>query len=79
MSYDLSVSVHCAQVQSQSGFVARTIENWQARNAVRGLLKLDDHMLKDMGTSHSDVQWAANLPLSVNAALALEERTRKLV
>jgi uncharacterized protein YjiS (DUF1127 family) len=77
MSYDLSVSVQSAFTQSQAGYVIRTFENWQARKAVRGLLKLEDHLLSDAGTTRSDVEWAAHLPLRVNAALALDERTRK--
>ncbi len=77
MSYDLSHSVQSAYAQSQAGFLARAYENWQARRAVRSLLKLDEHTLHDAGTSRNDVEWAAHLPLSVNAALALEERTRR--
>jgi uncharacterized protein YjiS (DUF1127 family) len=77
MSYDLSLSAHSAQTQSQAGFLARAYENWQARRSVRSLLKLDDHALHDAGTSRNDVEWASHLPLSINAALALEERTRR--
>jgi uncharacterized protein YjiS (DUF1127 family) len=77
MSYDLSLSAHSARDQSQFSFVARTIENWQARRAVRSLLKLEDHVLHDAGTLRGDIEWAANLPLSINPALALEERTRR--
>jgi uncharacterized protein YjiS (DUF1127 family) len=77
MSYDLSLSAHSARDLSQAGFIVRTYENWQARRAVRSLLKLDDHALHDAGTLRGEVEWAANLPLSINAALALEERTRK--
>jgi uncharacterized protein YjiS (DUF1127 family) len=77
MSYDLSLSAHSARELSQSGFLVRTYENWQARRAVRGLLKLDDHMLHDAGTGRGDVEWAAGLPLTINAALALEERSRR--
>jgi uncharacterized protein YjiS (DUF1127 family) len=77
MSYDLSASAHSARNLSEAGFVVRTYENWQARRAVRSLLKLDDHMLHDAGTLRGDVEWASSLPLSMNAALALDERTRK--
>jgi uncharacterized protein YjiS (DUF1127 family) len=76
MSYDLSYNVQSAYAQSQAGFLARTLENWQARKAVRSLLKLEEHVLRDVGTLRGDVEWAANLPLSINAALALDERTR---
>jgi hypothetical protein len=37
----------------------------------------DDYMLRDIGVSRGDVRWAAGLPLTVNAALALEERSRQ--
>jgi uncharacterized protein YjiS (DUF1127 family) len=76
MSNDLSLSAHSAEVQSHAGVLARTYDNWQARRAVRSLLKLEDHILRDAGTLRGDVEWAAHLPLSINAALALEERTR---
>jgi uncharacterized protein YjiS (DUF1127 family) len=78
MSYDLSLATTAAFEQSQAGFIIRFIENLQSRRAVRKLLTLDDHLLHDAGTSRADVAWAAQLPLSVNAGWALEERTRKL-
>ena len=31
-------------------------------------------MLYDLGVTRAEVQWASGLPLTVNAALALEER-----
>jgi hypothetical protein len=36
----------------------------------------DDHMLRDIGVVRGDIRWAAGLPLTVNAALALDERSR---
>jgi uncharacterized protein YjiS (DUF1127 family) len=77
MSYDLSLSAHSAEVQSEASFLARTYENWQARKSVRSLLELDDHILRDFGTCRCEVEWAAQLPLSINAVLALDERTRR--
>lgn len=50
------------------------IGNWQARRSVQTLSRVDDHLLRDIGVSREDVQWAAGLPLTVNAAVALEER-----
>jgi uncharacterized protein YjiS (DUF1127 family) len=76
MSYDLSLSATSAHEQSQASVLVRYYENWQARRAVRSLLALDDHVLRDAGTNRHDVSWAAHLPLSVNASLALDERTR---
>jgi uncharacterized protein YjiS (DUF1127 family) len=77
MSYDLSLATNAARERSSSSFVVRFAENWMARREVRKLLTLDDHLLRDAGTSRVDVAWAAHLPLSVNASLALEECTRK--
>ncbi len=77
MSQDLSVSLQSAFAQSQASFLVRTFENWQARRAVRSLLTLEDHTLHDAGTLRCDVEWASHLPLSINAALALDERSRK--
>jgi hypothetical protein len=34
----------------------------------------DDYLLRDIGVTRQDVRWASRLPLTVNAALALEER-----
>jgi uncharacterized protein YjiS (DUF1127 family) len=77
MSHDCSPATYAAFEQSKSSFLVRVAENWQARRSVRKLLDMDDYMLRDTGTSRGDVEWAAGLPLTVNAALALEERSRK--
>lgn len=53
------------------------LRNWLARRAVGRLDQLDDYLLRDIGVTREEVQWAARLPLSVNAALALEERATK--
>ena len=42
------------------------------RDAFRTLLSLDDTMLRDIGVTRDEVRRAADLPLSVNAALELE-------
>jgi uncharacterized protein YjiS (DUF1127 family) len=76
MSHDLSPATQAAREQSAAGFIVRFAENWQARRSLRKLLALDDHVLRDTGTSRGDVEWAVGLPLTVNAALALEERSR---
>jgi uncharacterized protein YjiS (DUF1127 family) len=59
------------------GIIARLIRNWRARRSVRRLQDLDDYMLHDIGATREDVTWAARHPLSVNAALLLEERQRE--
>ena len=55
-------------------FISRIWRNWKARRRIVNLSNYDDHMLRDIGVSRSEVEWAAGLPLTVNAALALEER-----
>ena len=76
MSHDCSPAAFAAFEQSKSSFLVRIAENWQARRSVRKLLNMDEYMLRDAGTSRNDVEWAIGLPLTVNAALALEERSR---
>jgi len=50
----------------------------QARDGVRQMLKLEDHLLRDMGLTRGDVERAANLPLghSAGGALARIRRSR---
>jgi uncharacterized protein YjiS (DUF1127 family) len=59
-----------------TGIAERLLRNWLARRAVRRLESLDDHMLRDIGATRADIAWAAKLPLTINAALALQERQR---
>jgi uncharacterized protein YjiS (DUF1127 family) len=59
-----------------SSILSRLLRNWRARRAVSRLETFDDYMLRDIGVSRGDVRWAAGLPLTVNAALALEERSQ---
>ena len=55
--------------------VSRIWRNWQARRRVADLATYDDYMLNDIGITRDEVEWAAGLPLTVNAVLALEERS----
>lgn len=55
-------------------FLRRVARNWKAKRRIVALGSFDDYMLKDIGVTRDEVQWAAGLPLTVNAALALEER-----
>ena len=59
----------------RESLLPRLYRNWQARRAVTRLQDYDDYMLRDIGVTRDDVRWAAGLPLSVNAALALEDRS----
>ena len=60
-----------------ASLLSRIFRNWRARRAVVRLDTYDDFMLRDIGVSRDDINWAAGLPLTVNAALALEERSRQ--
>ena len=55
-------------------FLRRVRRNWKAKRRIAALSNFDDYMLRDIGITRGDVEWAAGLPLTVNAALALEER-----
>ena len=59
---------------SGAGLFTRIWENWKAHRAIGRLASFDDHMLRDIGLTRADVLWAEDLPLSVNAVVALEER-----
>jgi uncharacterized protein YjiS (DUF1127 family) len=73
-------ALHRAEAAEATGAFSllwQLIGNWQARRAVAGLDRLDDFLLQDIGVTRDELHWAAGLPLSVNAALALEERAMK--
>ena len=55
-------------------FLRRLTRNWKAKRRIAALANFDDYMLRDIGITRDEVQWAAGLPLTVNAAVALEER-----
>ena len=57
-----------------TSWLKRLVRNWRAKRSIVRLETLDDHMLYDLGVTRAEVQWAAGLPLTVNAALALEDR-----
>lgn len=66
-----------AEATGSLSLLWRFLRNWRARRAVERLDALDDFLLQDIGVTRSDVRWAAGLPLSVNAALELEERATR--
>jgi uncharacterized protein YjiS (DUF1127 family) len=57
-----------------SSWLARFIHNWKARRRVAQLESYDDFLLADIGVTRDEIRWASELPRSVNAALALEDR-----
>ena len=68
---------HAASFDTGNGvsLFARLFRNWRARRSISRLSDYDDYILQDIGVTRADVSWAAGLPLTVNAALALEERS----
>ena len=63
--------------QGEYGIVSllrRVTRNWRAKRRIVALASFDDYMLRDIGITRDEVEWAAGLPLTVNAAVALEER-----
>ena len=72
--YALTRAVTLEEVAGAS-IISRIVRNWKSRRAVSKLYQFDDYMLRDIGVTRADLQWAAGLPLTMNAALALEERS----
>lgn len=73
-------AIHQAEVSGSlpgTGILARYYRNWKARRAVAKLDHLDDFLLRDIGVSREDIFIASQLPLTLNAALALDEASRK--
>ncbi len=56
---------------------ARRKAQKEARDAFMTTLGLDDRMLEDIGVTREEAQWAAGLPLEINAARALHARARR--
>lgn len=71
-------ALHHAQSMEAAGgtsLIARLLRNWRARRSVARLDTFDEFMLRDIGVTREDIRWAAGLPLTLNAALELEERS----
>ncbi len=69
-------ALHQARVSGNlegGGLLTRLIANWQARRGVASLAVLDDHLLRDIGVSRTDVEKLKHLPLQQNAVQVLEE------
>lgn len=62
-----------SEAQSISDWLASRYRHWKARSKVRAMQDFDDRMLDDIGVRRHEVLWASRLPLTVNAALELEQ------
>ncbi|MBX2837615.1 MAG: DUF1127 domain-containing protein [Gammaproteobacteria bacterium] len=60
-------------VEMQKTRIQRKID----RDAFSHLVSLDDALLKDIGVTRADVEWAMKLPLSINASDQLQILARK--
>jgi uncharacterized protein YjiS (DUF1127 family) len=72
--YVLSL-VHALEIETGFPGLRSLWRNLMAKRRVTRIGDMDDHMLRDIGVTREEVQWAAGLPITVNAALALEERS----
>ena len=68
-------------IQTLSGQLIEYVQRRRRRRGFNRLLDLDDQMLDDIGVTRAEVQMAANMPLSVDAAtelrrMSLERRRR---
>ena len=57
--------------------LSRLLNNWLVRRKVRALADNDDVILDDIGITRDEIDWARKLPLTVNAAIALNDRASK--
>ncbi len=60
-----------------ASILGQFFRNLVTRRSVSRLDRLDDYLLRDIGYTREEVQWASGLPLTVNAAAALEERANQ--
>ena len=67
------LSLVSVQAQRLLSWVKRRREQRENRDAYAQLLKLDDALLQDIGVTRAEVERAARLPLSVDAARVLRE------
>jgi uncharacterized protein YjiS (DUF1127 family) len=59
------------------GAIVTYRENRTTRRAFMNTLRLDEKMLDDIGVTREEVEWAASLPLRVNASHALYTIARR--
>ena len=78
----MTTRIRSASAPPRRRFELAALVAWSRRLASRlrqrrRLAELDDRLLRDIGVTRSEVRWAAGLPLSVNAALELEEKATR--
>lgn len=61
---------------SNVGRIKAQWRNWMARRDIRRLADLDDWILKDIGVTRAEIDWATRLPLDLDPAKALERHAR---
>ncbi len=57
--------------------ISRLWGNWNTRRKVRALADQDDRILDDIGVQRDEIRWAGQLPLTINAAIALHDRSAR--
>ncbi len=72
--YALNRAIFEDRIGNRSLF-SRLFHNWKARKEVSHLSEFDDFMLADIGVSRADLEWAARLPITIDPAKALEDRS----
>jgi uncharacterized protein YjiS (DUF1127 family) len=70
---DYALSRALSLGEFRGSWLSRLVRNWKARKRVAELENYDDFLLQDIGVTREEIRWAAGLPLTVNAALALED------
>ena len=71
---DYAITQTTAQSAGSQRFSLLVIlRNWIARRRVKSLQDREDRILDDIGVTREEITWASNLPLSENAAHALEQ------
>lgn len=59
------------------GYIVKKYNQHVDRQAFNYLLTLDDSLLRDIGVTRADVNWASNMPVCEDAAANLEKIARR--
>jgi hypothetical protein len=52
-------------------------ERWSNRRAIYKLARLEDRILRDIGVTRADVEWALSLPAEVDVSIALNDLVQR--